>query len=247
MGFEGKVALVTGASRGIGRAIAEKLASKGAAVAVVYAGNTAAAAEAVAAVQKAGVAAKAYRCDVADFAQVEAMCAQVKQELGAVDILVNNAGITRDALVLSMKENEFDEVIATNLKGAFNTIKHLYAPFMKRRAGRIINITSVVGLCGNAGQANYAAAKAGLVGLTKSTARELAARGVTCNAIAPGFIETEMTDVLSDKVREKMLCAIPQKRPGTADEVAEVVAFLASDAAGYITGEVIRVDGGMCM
>ena len=201
MCFEGKVALVTGASRGIGRAIAEKLAKKGAAVAVVYAGNDAAAAEAVAAIQQAGGTAKAYRCNVADFAQVETMCAQVKEELGAVDILVNNAGITRDALVLSMKENEFDEVIATNLKGAFNTIKHLYGPFMKRRAGRIVNITSVVGLCGNAGQANYAAAKAGLVGLTKSTARELAARGVTCNSIAPGFIEPEMTDVLSDQVR----------------------------------------------
>ncbi len=245
MNLTGKTALVTGASRGIGRVIAETLAQNGADIAAVYAGNEAAAGETLAKLKKIGVKAKTYRCDVADFTATGKLCEAVLTDFGGVDILVNNAGIVRDGLILQMKEEQFDEVIAVNLKGAFNLIKHLYSQFMKKRSGCILNISSVVGLMGNAGQANYAAAKAGLIGLTKSTARELAGRGVTCNAIAPGFIETEMTGALSEKVREKLIQEIPQKRPGSAGDVAELVAFLASDAARYITGEVIRVDGGL--
>lgn len=247
MMLEGKVALVTGGSRGIGRAIALKFAAEGADVAILYAGNTTAAGETALEIEKLGRRALVLQCDVADAAAVDAAVKETIGALGGIDILVNNAGIVRDKLVLSMKREDFDAVVDTNLGGCFNTVKACYSHFMKKRAGRIINISSVVGLMGNAGQANYAAAKAGLIGLTKSVAKELAARGVTCNAIAPGFIETEMTDELSEKAREAMLGLIPAKRAGSAEEVANAAIFLASDLAAYITGEVLRVDGGMCM
>lgn len=194
--LKGKTAVVTGGSRGIGKAIALKMAECGADVAVVYAGNEAAAQETCEQLRKQGVKAEAYRCDISDFAQTEALVKAIMTEFGGIDILVNNAGIVRDSLLLSMPEADFDQVIDTNLKGAFNMIKHTYRNFMKKRGGRIINITSVSGITGNAGQANYSSAKAGLIGLTKSVARELAARNVTCNAIAPGFIETDMTAAL---------------------------------------------------
>ena len=245
--LQNKTAIITGGSRGIGRAIAEEFARFGANVAVVYAGNREAALEACARLGEYGVQAREYRCDVSDFSATEELVRRVIEDFGSVDILVNNAGIVKDGLILSMKEEDFDRVISTNLKGAFHMTKHLFSHFMKKRAGRIVNIASVVGLTGNAGQANYAAAKAGLIGFTKSTARELAGRGVTCNAIAPGFIETDMTAALSDKVKEKILGDIPMKRPGRPEDVARLAAFLASDSAAYITGEVIRVDGGMCI
>ena len=243
----GKTALVTGASRGIGRAIALKLAENGASVAVVYAGNEKAASETCEMAREHGVRAQAYCCDVAGFEQTKALVADVIETFGGLDILINNAGIVRDGLVLSMKEEDFDRVIGTNLKGAFNMIKHVYPHFMRQRSGRIINISSVAGITGNAGQANYASAKAGIIGLTKTVARELASRGVTCNAIAPGFIETDMTIKLSGKVKEAALLSIPMKRMGAPEEVARLAAFLAGDGAAYITGEVIRVDGGLSM
>jgi 3-oxoacyl-[acyl-carrier protein] reductase len=245
--LKGKTAVVTGASRGLGRAIALHMARAGANVAVVYAGNQAAAADTAVRIRELGVKAEAYRCDVADFEATKALTEAVIAEFGGIDILVNNAGIVRDSLVLSMKEQDFDAVVNTSLKGAFNMIRHTYQHFMKKRAGRIINISSIAGIMGNAGQANYASAKAGVIGLTKSVARELAARGVTCNAIAPGFIETDMTDALPEKVKERALEAIPVRRMGVPDDVAALAVFLAGDGAGYITGEVIRVDGGLCM
>lgn len=242
-----QVAIVTGASRGIGRAIALKLAENGADVAVVYEANDQAAQETCALAESFSVKAKAYRCDVSDFEATEQLVKEVLTDFGQIDILVNNAGITRDGLVLSMKEQEFDSVISTNLKGAFNMIKHCYTHFMRKRHGRIINISSVVGIMGNAGQANYAAAKAGIIGLTKTVAKELAGRGVTCNAIAPGYIDTDMTKVLNPKAQEAMLSAVPMKRAGTPEDVADLALFLAGDGAKYITGEVIRVDGGLCI
>jgi len=247
MMLQGKTALVTGASRGIGREIALALARAGADVALVYAGNHEAAAQAAAAVGALGVRGECYQCDVADFAAVKELTAQVIADFGGVDILVNNAGVTRDGLVLSMSEADYDTVLDTNLKGAFNTIRHLSHHFLKKRAGRIINIASVAGLCGNPGQANYAAAKAGMVGLTKSVARELASRGITCNAVAPGYIETDMTGAMPESAQNALLAAIPAKRPGQAREVAALAAFLAGPGAAYITGEVIRVDGGLGM
>lgn len=243
--LKGKTALITGASRGIGRAIALKMAENGAHVAIVYAQNAAAADEVRDLAQGFGVTAKTYRCDVADFKGVGGLVKAVIEDFGGIDILINNAGIVRDALVLSMKEEDFDAVVATNLKGAFNLIRHVFSHFAKKRAGRIINISSVSGMMGNAGQANYSAAKAGMIGLTKTVAKELASRNVTCNAIAPGFIETEMTGALPEKTREAALGMIPAKRMGSCEEVAGLALFLASDGASYITGEVIKVDGGL--
>lgn len=240
-----KVALVTGGSRGLGRAVALELARSGADVALVYAGNEAAAAAVVAEIETLGRRAVAYRCDVSRFDAAKDTVAAVLTEFGQVDILVNNAGITRDGLMLNMKEEQFDAVVDINLKGAFNMTRHVYASMMKRRYGRIVNVSSVVGLSGNAGQTNYASAKAGLIGLTKSVAKELATRGVTCNAVAPGFIETDMTNAMPAKAAESMKAAIPLGRLGKPEDVAKLVTFLVSDSAGYITGEVIKVDGGM--
>lgn len=241
--LKGKVALVTGASRGIGEAIAKKFASLGADVAIVYAGSTEKA-EAVASACESdfGVKAKAYKCDVADFEATKELVAQVKEDFGTVHILVNNAGITRDGLIAMMKEDAFDAVISTNLKGAFNMIRHCTGIFLRNREGAIINISSVAGLMGNAGQANYAASKAGLVGLTKSVAKELAPRGVRCNAIAPGFIATDMTESQADSPLLKM---IPLGKMGEVEDIADAAAYLAT--AKYITGEVLRVDGGIAM
>ncbi|MGX8700766.1 3-oxoacyl-[acyl-carrier-protein] reductase [Caproiciproducens sp.] len=245
--LKGKTAVVTGGSRGIGKAIALRLAREGADVAVLYAGNEAAAQETCALIGQCGAKAKAYRCDVADDRQTKETVDAILADFGGIDILVNNAGVARDGLILSIKEEDFDTVVDTNLKGAFHMIKHTYRNFMKKRSGRIINITSVSGVIGNAGQANYSSAKAGLIGLTKSTAKELAARNVTCNAIAPGFISTDMTAALPEKTREAAVEAIPLKRMGTPGDVAALAAFLAGDEAGYLTGEVIRMDGGLGM
>ncbi len=238
-----KTAVVTGGSRGIGAAIARKLASLGADIAVLYAGNTEAAESVCKTCRKDyGVTARAYQCDVSDFNAVKETVEQIKADFGTVQILVNNAGITRDGLIARMKEEDFDAVLDTNLKGAFHLIRHLTGLFLKNREGCIINISSVSGLAGNAGQSNYSASKAGLIGLTKSVAKELASRGIRCNAVAPGFIATDMTEGQADN---PLLQKIPLGRIGTAEDVAEAAAFLAT--AGYITGEVIRVDGGMAM
>ena len=243
--LKGKTAVITGGSRGIGKAIALKMAEQGADIAIIYTGNTEAAAETCNLIRELGVKAKEYRCDVSVFNDTKAVVDLIMQEFGGIDILVNNAGIVKDGLILSMKEEDFDAVLDTNLKGSFNMIKHIYPILMKKRSGRIINITSVSGLMGNVGQANYASAKAGLVGLTKTVARELAGRNVTCNAIAPGFIETDMTAKLSDKVKEAALGQIPMKRMGSPEDIANLAAFLAEDNAGYITGEIIKIDGGL--
>jgi 3-oxoacyl-[acyl-carrier protein] reductase len=245
--LEGKVALVTGASRGIGRAIAIELAKNGADVVVNYAGNEAAALEVVAAIEALGRSATAVKCNVASSAEVEAMVSGAIERFGKVDILVNNAGITRDNLLMRMKEEEFDEVIDTNLKGVFNCIKAVTRPMMKQRSGRIVNISSVVGALGNPGQANYVAAKAGVIGLTKSVARELASRNITVNCVAPGFIETDMTDKLTPELKEAMLKQIPLAALGQPEQIAKAVRFLASDESSYMTGQTLHVDGGMYM
>lgn len=245
MSLNGKTALVTGASRGIGRAIALRLAEDGANVAVIYAGSADKAEAVVNEITAIGVNAKAYRCNVADSAAVNETVKAVTNDLGKIDILVNNAGITRDGLMLRMKDEDFDAVLDTNLKGAFNMIRACYSGFIRKRSGRIINISSVSGIMGNAGQTNYSASKAGVIGLTKSVARELASRGITCNAVAPGFIQTDMTENLGDN--NPLLNSIPLGRMGKPEDIAAAVAFLASDSAAYITGEVLKVDGGLAI
>ena len=247
MVLENKVALVTGASRGIGRQIAISLAKEGAQVIVNYNGSAAKAEEVVNLITEAGGRAEAVQCNVSEYDKAEELMKYIIGKYGRVDILVNNAGITRDNLLMKMTEEEFDAVIDINLKGTFNCIKHLSRQMLKQKGGRIINISSVSGVMGNAGQANYCASKAGVIGLTKSVASELASRGITCNAVAPGFIETEMTDVLADSVKEAMNAQIPMKCFGNTEDIAGTVVFLASDAARYITGQVINVDGGMAM
>lgn len=241
-----KMAIVTGASRGIGRAIALELAKCGANVAVIYAGNEAAANDTVECARKLGVNANAYRCDVSDFNAVKQTVSAIQKEMGVADILVNNAGITRDKLIFSMKEEDYDAVLDTNLKGAFNFIKHCYPGFIKKKSGRIINIASVAGIMGNPGQANYSASKAGVIGLTKAAAKELAPRGICCNAVAPGYIATDMTSGLPIN-EEDIKASIPLGCVGQPEDVAKLVAFLCSDGAKYITGEVIRIDGGLAM
>lgn len=247
MDLNGKVALVTGASRGIGREIALTLAGYGATVIVNYNGSEEKAEEVVGKIKEAGGKAEAIRCNVAEFDRSKELIDQVIKSYGKLDILVNNAGITRDNLIMKMSEADFDDVIAVNLKGAFNCIRHASRQMLKQRGGRIINISSVSGVMGNAGQANYCASKAGIIGLTKSVARELGSRRITSNCVAPGFIKTEMTDVLSEDVKRSMGEQIPLKRFGETRDIAEAVAFLASDSASYITGQVLQVDGGMAM
>lgn len=245
--LEGKIAVVTGASRGIGRAIVIRLAREGATVVINYNGSKEKAEEVKQEIEGAGGKAAVCQCNVADFDQCQAFIQKVIDEFGRIDILVNNAGITRDGLLMKMSEEDFDQVIETNLKGAFHTIRFASRQMLRQKSGRIINLSSVVGVTGNAGQANYAASKAGVIGLTKSAARELASRGITVNAIAPGFIETDMTSVLSEKVKEGAAAGIPLGAFGKPEDVAAAAAFLASDEAGYITGQVLHVDGGMVM
>ncbi|HJZ46998.1 MAG TPA: 3-oxoacyl-[acyl-carrier-protein] reductase [Roseiflexaceae bacterium] len=247
LSLKDKVALITGGSRGIGRAIASTLAGAGATVVVNYKGNTAAADGIVHEIAANDGQALAIQADISQSEEVERLFKAVLDRCGKIDILVNNAGITRDTLLLRMKEDDFDAVIDTNLRGVFLCTKAALRPMTKARGGRIINITSVVGLMGNAGQSNYAAAKAGIIGFTKSTAREMASRGITVNAVAPGYIETELTGVLSEQIRTAILENIPLGRLGAPQDVANLVCFLASDAASYITGETITVDGGMVM
>ena len=245
--LEGKVALVTGASRGIGREIALTLAEYGADVIVNYNGSEEKAAQVKAEIEKLGRRAKMVQCSVADYEASGKRISDMLAVFGHIDILVNNAGITKDNLMIKMSEDDFDAVIDTNLKGTFNTIKHMYRAFLKQRAGRIINLSSVSGVLGNAGQANYAASKAGVIGLTKSMAKELASRNITVNAVAPGYIDTDMTQAMSDGAKEAIIAQIPLKRAGQTKDIAEMVAFLASDKASYITGQIISVDGGMAI
>lgn len=245
--LKGKTAIITGAARGIGKTIALQMAQNGANLAIIDYCSEDITNEVCQEAATFGVKAIAYKCNVADFEETKEVCTKIVADFSSVDILVNNAGITKDNLILRMSEDDFDSVINVNLKGTFNLIKHLSRYLMKSPAGRIINIASVVGLMGNAGQANYAASKAGIIGMTKTVAKELASRKVTCNAIAPGFIETDMTAALPQEVIDQYNTVIPLKRMGTASDIAAVAVFLASDQAAYITGEVIRVDGGMCM
>jgi 3-oxoacyl-[acyl-carrier protein] reductase len=244
---EGRVALVTGGGRGIGRAIAVRLAREGARVAISYRSNDAAAEETVELVRKAGVECETFKGDVASLEDVEALMKGVGEAFGAVEILVNNAGTTRDNILLRMKDSEFDEVLATNLKGTYLCTRAALRGMVRARWGRIVNISSVVGLLGNAGQANYAASKAGIIGFTKSVAREVAGRGITANAVAPGYVETELTGVLPENIKEQILGQVPMGRLGEPEEIAEVVMFLAGERAAYVTGQTIAVDGGMVM
>lgn len=247
--FDGdmRIAVVTGASRGIGRAIALKLAKKGMKVIINYNGAEEKALEVKEEIEKNGGQAAIYQCDVSDFSACEKFIGEVIKTEGGLDVLVNNAGITKDGLLMKMSEEDFDRVLDTNLKGAFHTVRFASRQMLKQKSGRIINMASVVGVSGNAGQANYAASKAGVIGFTKAAARELASRGITVNAVAPGFIETDMTNKLSEKARESSAAQIPLGRFGKPEDVAEAVAFLADEKAGYITGQVLHVDGGMVM
>lgn len=245
--MKGKTVMVTGGTRGIGRAIAQAFAAQGANIVINYRSNEAEASAAREALESYGVEVLAVKADISDFQQVESLVEEAILRFKTIDVLVNNAGITRDNLMIRMEEAEFDQVIDTNLKGAFNCMHHVAKKMLKQRQGRIINIASVSGLVGNAGQINYAASKAGLVGMTKTAARECAARGVTVNAVAPGFIETEMTAVLPENVQKDILTKIPLKRMGKPEEVAALVSFLASEASSYITGQLFTVDGGMTM
>ena len=243
--LKNKVAVVTGGSRGIGRAVCEAFCKNGADVAFLDAGSMEVAEETAAYLAQFGTKVKAYSCDISDFDKTTEVFKEILAEFGTVDILVNNAGITRDKLLLSMKPEEFTSVIDINLVGAYNTVKQVYPVMLKKRAGKIINVSSVAGVMGNPGQTNYAASKAGLIGFTKSIAKELGSRGICCNAIAPGFVRTPMTTAFADK--EEFVNAIPMKRFAEPEEIANLVLFLASDMANYITGEVIRIDGGMAM
>ena len=247
MDFTGKTAVVTGGSRGIGRAVCLELAKGGANVVLCYAGNESAAAETVSACEALGAKALSVKCDVADSAQVKKLMDEAIKTFGRIDILVNNAGITRDGLLMMMKEEDFDAVLSANLKGTFLCMKAVSRTMMKQRYGRIVNLSSVVGLRGNAGQVNYAASKAGVIGMTKSLAKELASRGVTVNAVAPGFIDTDMTAAMPEAAKTATLASIPMQRLGAPEDIAKAVAFLASDDAAYITGQVLAVDGGMAM
>ena len=244
---ENRVALITGAARGIGATIALALAAEGTDIAVVDYGEKSAAEETLAKIAERGVRVAYYRCDVSDFAAAKATADAVVKDFGKIDILVNNAGVTADKLLVRMEEEDWDRVININLKGCFNMIKHVTPYMMRKRYGRIVSISSVVGLMGNAGQANYSASKAGIIGLTKTVAKEFAPRGVTANAVAPGFIKTAMTDALSEEQKQPMYKLIPLGKLGETEDIAEAVLFLVSDRARYITGEVLRVDGGMCM
>lgn len=245
--LQDKVAIVTGASRGIGQAIALELAKKGANVVVNYANNTEKAEEVVRQIEATGSNALSIKADIRDENQMKDLVKEVVQTFGQIDILVNNAGVTNDNLIMRMKEEAFDEVVATNLKGAFICTKAVARHMMKQKSGKIINVASIVGVTGNPGQANYAAAKSGVIGLTKTTAQEFASRNILVNAVAPGFITTEMTDALSDEQTNDMLNMIPLNRLGKSEDVAKVVRFLASDDANYITGQTIQIDGGMVM
>jgi len=245
--LKGKTAVITGASTGIGKAIALNMAEQGANIAIIFIGDKKSALDVKKQAEGFGVKAEIYECDVSDFEISKTVCEKIVEDFGSVNILVNNAGIIRDNLLLRMSEADFDSVISVNLKGVFNITKHLSRSIMRSEAGRIINIVSVSGIMGNAGQANYSAAKAGVIGLTKTTAKEFAGKSVTCNAIAPGFVVTDMTASLPQAVKDNAESSIPLKRMGTVDEIANVAVFLASDMSSYITGEVIKVDGGMCM
>ncbi len=245
--METKTVLVTGGGRGIGKAIALAFAKEGYQVAVNYNGSKEAAKETASLCEQEGVKAKIYRCNVADYTAVEQMMKQVNEDFGSIDVLVNNSGITKDGLLLRMKEEDFDKVIDINLKGTFNCIRHAARIMMKQRHGSIINMSSVVGIMGNIGQMNYAASKAGIIGLTKSAAKELASRNIRVNAIAPGFVETEMTKVLSEEARSAAMSVIALKRFASVDDIANLAVFLGSDKSSYITGQTIQVDGGMSM
>ncbi len=245
MDLTGKVALVTGASRGIGKAIAKKLAKYNATVIINYSGNEINAKKTLNEIKELGKNAEIYKCDISNFNDVEEMIKSIVQKYNKIDILINNAGITKDGLIMRMSEEDFDCVIDVNLKGTFNCIKHVSRQMIKQRSGCIVNMSSIVGIAGNAGQVNYSASKAGIIGITKSVSKELASRGITVNAIAPGYIDTDMTKVLSEEIKQDILKTVPLKRMGTVEDVANTVLFLVSDYASYITGQVICVDGGM--